>query len=198
MAHRCRPGRRHPAVDGCMGADARFLLFAGIVLAPGAARGTADGGQVLACGPAGSLLIFHGSAWHGYTANTSARPPLAPGSVHPAGRAGRDGGPPRSRSDMGWSLIDNLTFREEAEMVGSFGSPAPSFGSPILRRASRTRSVGLRAASESFAPVRRLRRTDLADTAAGDDPSGPTGADRREPVLLPFGLTLEDLPRGIS
>jgi len=31
-------------------------------------------GQVLACGPAGSLLIFHGSAWHGHTANTSARP----------------------------------------------------------------------------------------------------------------------------
>jgi ectoine hydroxylase-related dioxygenase (phytanoyl-CoA dioxygenase family) len=31
-------------------------------------------GQVLACGPAGSLLIFHGSTWHGYTANTSDRP----------------------------------------------------------------------------------------------------------------------------
>jgi hypothetical protein len=30
--------------------------------------------QVLACAPAGSLLIFHGSAWHGHTANTSARP----------------------------------------------------------------------------------------------------------------------------
>jgi hypothetical protein len=30
--------------------------------------------QVLACGPAGSLLIFNGSAWHGHTANTSDRP----------------------------------------------------------------------------------------------------------------------------
>lgn len=31
-------------------------------------------GQVLACGPAGSLLVFNGSAWHGHTANTSDRP----------------------------------------------------------------------------------------------------------------------------
>jgi ectoine hydroxylase-related dioxygenase (phytanoyl-CoA dioxygenase family) len=31
-------------------------------------------GQVLACGPAGSLLVFDGSAWHGHTANTSAQP----------------------------------------------------------------------------------------------------------------------------
>lgn len=31
-------------------------------------------GQVLACGPAGSILVFHGSAWHGHTANRSARP----------------------------------------------------------------------------------------------------------------------------
>ena len=31
-------------------------------------------GEVLACGPAGSLLIFHGSAWHGHSANTSSRP----------------------------------------------------------------------------------------------------------------------------
>jgi ectoine hydroxylase-related dioxygenase (phytanoyl-CoA dioxygenase family) len=30
--------------------------------------------QVLACGPAGSLLIFNGSAWHGHTANTSDKP----------------------------------------------------------------------------------------------------------------------------
>jgi Phytanoyl-CoA dioxygenase (PhyH) len=32
------------------------------------------GGQVLACGNAGSLLIFDGSAWHGHTANTSCGP----------------------------------------------------------------------------------------------------------------------------
>jgi ectoine hydroxylase-related dioxygenase (phytanoyl-CoA dioxygenase family) len=30
--------------------------------------------QELACGPAGSLLIFNGSAWHGHTANTTDRP----------------------------------------------------------------------------------------------------------------------------
>src|SRR5262249_27218377 len=32
-----------------------------------------DGGQVLACGPAGSIVIFHGSVWHGHAANGSAR-----------------------------------------------------------------------------------------------------------------------------
>ena len=31
-------------------------------------------GQVLACGPAGSLVIFNGSTWHGYTANISGEP----------------------------------------------------------------------------------------------------------------------------
>jgi len=31
-------------------------------------------GQVLACGPAGSVLVFDGSAWHGHTANVSGRP----------------------------------------------------------------------------------------------------------------------------
>jgi ectoine hydroxylase-related dioxygenase (phytanoyl-CoA dioxygenase family) len=31
-------------------------------------------GQVLACGSAGSLLVFNGSAWHGHTANTSDQP----------------------------------------------------------------------------------------------------------------------------
>src|SRR5262249_7652412 len=30
-------------------------------------------GQVLACGPAGSVIIFNGSVWHGHTANRSAR-----------------------------------------------------------------------------------------------------------------------------
>lgn len=29
-------------------------------------------GQVLACGPAGSLIVFNGSVWHGHTANASA------------------------------------------------------------------------------------------------------------------------------
>ena len=31
-------------------------------------------GEVLACGKAGSLLVFNGSAWHGHTANTSTAP----------------------------------------------------------------------------------------------------------------------------
>jgi hypothetical protein len=31
-------------------------------------------GQELACGSAGSLLIFNGSTWHGHAANTSAKP----------------------------------------------------------------------------------------------------------------------------
>jgi hypothetical protein len=30
-------------------------------------------GEVLACGPAGSIIIFHGSTWHGHTANTFQR-----------------------------------------------------------------------------------------------------------------------------
>ena len=37
-------------------------------------RRTEYDGQVLASGPAGSLLIFNGSAWHGHTANTSDGP----------------------------------------------------------------------------------------------------------------------------
>jgi ectoine hydroxylase-related dioxygenase (phytanoyl-CoA dioxygenase family) len=31
-------------------------------------------GQELACGPAGSLLVFNGSTWHGHTANRTDRP----------------------------------------------------------------------------------------------------------------------------
>jgi ectoine hydroxylase-related dioxygenase (phytanoyl-CoA dioxygenase family) len=30
-------------------------------------------GQALACGPAGSIIVFNGSVWHGHTANRSAR-----------------------------------------------------------------------------------------------------------------------------
>lgn len=30
--------------------------------------------EVLACGTAGSLLVFNGSAWHGHTANASEQP----------------------------------------------------------------------------------------------------------------------------
>jgi phytanoyl-CoA dioxygenase PhyH len=31
-------------------------------------------GEVMACGPAGSIIIYNGSVWHGWTANRSARP----------------------------------------------------------------------------------------------------------------------------
>ena len=36
-------------------------------------RHDAHAEQVLACGPAGSLVIFNGSVWHSHTANRSAR-----------------------------------------------------------------------------------------------------------------------------
>ena len=31
-------------------------------------------GQVLACGPAGSVILYNGSVWHGHTANSSGKP----------------------------------------------------------------------------------------------------------------------------
>jgi ectoine hydroxylase-related dioxygenase (phytanoyl-CoA dioxygenase family) len=31
-------------------------------------------GQVLACGPAGSVIIYNGSVWHGHTANRVGEP----------------------------------------------------------------------------------------------------------------------------
>ena len=31
-------------------------------------------GQILACGPAGSMILFNGSVWHGHAANRSAEP----------------------------------------------------------------------------------------------------------------------------
>ena len=31
-------------------------------------------GQLLACGPAGSVIVFNGSVWHGHTANRSGKP----------------------------------------------------------------------------------------------------------------------------
>lgn len=31
-------------------------------------------GQVLACGPTGSMIIYNGSTWHGHSANQSASP----------------------------------------------------------------------------------------------------------------------------
>src|ERR1044072_7034682 len=35
---------------------------------------TADDGEVRACGPAGSIIIYNGSVWQGWTANRSAKP----------------------------------------------------------------------------------------------------------------------------
>lgn len=49
-------------------------------------------GQMLACGPAGSLIVFNGSAWHGHSANTSsgARRSLQGAFIPRDGRAGTD------------------------------------------------------------------------------------------------------------
>jgi ectoine hydroxylase-related dioxygenase (phytanoyl-CoA dioxygenase family) len=33
-----------------------------------------DEGQVVVCGPAGSVIVYNGSVWHGHTANTSGAP----------------------------------------------------------------------------------------------------------------------------
>ena len=62
----------------------------GSVLLPGTPAEHA--GLVLACGPAGSLLIFNGSAWHGHAANTSSDPRRSiQGAFIPRdGRAGTD------------------------------------------------------------------------------------------------------------
>ena len=49
-------------------------------------------GQVLACGKAGSLIVFNGSAWHGHTANPSSGPrrSLQGAFIPRTGRAGTD------------------------------------------------------------------------------------------------------------
>ena len=31
-------------------------------------------GQLLACGPAGSVIVYNGSVWHGHTANQTSEP----------------------------------------------------------------------------------------------------------------------------
>ena len=36
-----------------------------------------DGSQVLACGEAGSVIVYLGSTWHGYSANRSTEPRAA-------------------------------------------------------------------------------------------------------------------------
>jgi ectoine hydroxylase-related dioxygenase (phytanoyl-CoA dioxygenase family) len=47
---------------------------------------------VPACGPAGSLLVFNGSAWHGHGDNASSRPrrSLQGAYIPREGRAGTD------------------------------------------------------------------------------------------------------------
>jgi hypothetical protein len=58
-ATRLVPGsHRWPEVPGAVMADPR----------------AACAGEVLACGPAGALLVFDASVWHGHTANTSGAP----------------------------------------------------------------------------------------------------------------------------
>jgi Phytanoyl-CoA dioxygenase (PhyH) len=50
------------------------------------------GGQVLACGNPGSLLLFNGSVWHGHSANASGEPrrSLQGAFIPRGGRAGTD------------------------------------------------------------------------------------------------------------
>jgi ectoine hydroxylase-related dioxygenase (phytanoyl-CoA dioxygenase family) len=57
-------------------------------------RTAAHADEVLACGPAGSLLIFHGSAWHGHSANVSPNPrrSLQGAFIPRTGRAATDFG----------------------------------------------------------------------------------------------------------
>ena len=49
-------------------------------------------GQVLACGPAGSLIVYNGSVWHGHTANSSgeARRSIQGAYIRRDGRSGFD------------------------------------------------------------------------------------------------------------
>jgi hypothetical protein len=49
-------------------------LWSGIPEDPISDLGQDLSGQVLACGAAGSLLVFHGSTWHGHASNTSSGP----------------------------------------------------------------------------------------------------------------------------
>jgi hypothetical protein len=62
--------------------------------------------QVLACGAGGSLLVFHGSAWHGHSANTSGDPrrSIYGAFIPQNGRAGTDfaaGMQPETRARLG-------------------------------------------------------------------------------------------------
>ena len=62
--------------------------------------------QVLACGAAGSLLVFHGSAWHGHSTNTSGDPrrSIYGAFIPQNGRAGTDfaaGMRPETRARLG-------------------------------------------------------------------------------------------------
>ena len=63
-------------------------------------------GQVLACGDAGSLIVFNGSTWHGHAANTSNAPrrSLQGAFIPRAGCAGTDFAarmPPDTRARLG-------------------------------------------------------------------------------------------------
>jgi hypothetical protein len=63
--------------------DRGFVVLHGVVAAGSMERLTAayteamtsaHEGEVLACGAAGSLVVFNGSTWHGHTANSSDQP----------------------------------------------------------------------------------------------------------------------------
>lgn len=61
---------------------------------------------VLACGEAGSLVVFHASTWHGHTANTTSKPrrSIQGFFIPSSGRAGTDfaaGMSPETRARLG-------------------------------------------------------------------------------------------------
>jgi hypothetical protein len=85
-------------VDGFRPDNGATRFVPGSHLWPGAIEDTISDpraeydGEVLACGDAGSLLVFNGSAWHGHTANTSDGPrrSLQGAFIPRDGRAGTD------------------------------------------------------------------------------------------------------------
>jgi ectoine hydroxylase-related dioxygenase (phytanoyl-CoA dioxygenase family) len=65
-----------------------------------------DGAHVLACGPAGSVIVYFGSTWHGYSANrsTGARRAIQGAYVPPGGTAAV-----QWRSRLSLETIDRLS-----------------------------------------------------------------------------------------
>jgi hypothetical protein len=124
---------------------------------------TADHTQVLACGDAGSLLVFNGSAWHGHSANTSSAPRRSiQGAFIPReGRAGTD-----------------FAARMQPETHARLG--------PLARHVLALRSVAL---SDEKAVCFRFDRAGEPHMAADQKPdfSGEYTLNRQASTLTPGG-----------